>query len=102
MTFGDVDGSCPAAIRDKIMHATLMGGEVEFMGSDSPQDGPLGNGKVQLSLSGFDEASLRKKYELLSNGGTIVVPMDKQVWGDIFGAFQDKFGVNWMVDVRAQ
>jgi PhnB protein len=102
MTFGQVDESCPEAIRDHIMHATLMGGEVDFMGCDTPKPGPLAGDKIQLSLSGFDESNLRKKFELLSAGGTITVPMEKQVWGDIFGAFKDKFGIDWMVDVRAQ
>jgi PhnB protein len=27
--------------------------------------------------------------------------MARQMWGDIFGAFKDQFGVDWMVDVRA-
>ncbi|MBO9613435.1 MAG: glyoxalase/bleomycin resistance/extradiol dioxygenase family protein [Dyadobacter sp.] len=103
MTFGQVDNSCPVAIRDHIMHASLMGGEVDFMASDSPQPGPLAGDKIQLSLSGFDEANLRKKFEQLSEGAiTITVPMEKQVWGDIFGAFKDKYGIDWMIDVRAQ
>ena len=103
MTFGQVDDSCPAALRDQIMHASLMGGEVAFMGCDSPQPGPLAGDKIQLSLSGFDETSLRKKFEQLSEGAiAITVPMAKQVWGDIFGAFKDKYGIDWMIDVRAQ
>jgi PhnB protein len=102
MTFGQVDNSCPAATRDKIMHATLMGGEIDFMGCDSPQPGPLAGDKIQLSLSGFDEVNLRNKFAQLSEGGTITVPMEKQVWGDIFGAFKDKYGIDWMIDVRAQ
>lgn len=102
MTFGQVDDSCPAAMRDHIMHSSLMGGEIEFMGGDSPQPGPLGSDKIQLSLSGFDEAGLRSKFDQLSPGGTVTVPMDKQVWGDIFGAFKDRYGVDWMIDVRVQ
>ena len=102
MTFGQVDASCPDALRDQIMHASLMGGEVEFMGCDTPRPGPLGSDKIQLSLSGFDETNLRKKFEQLSAGGTITIPMEKQMWGDIFGAFKDKFGIDWMIDVRAQ
>ncbi|MDR6804461.1 PhnB protein [Dyadobacter sp. BE34] len=102
MTFGQVDNSCPAAIRDHIMHASLMGGEIDFMACDTPKPGPLGGDKIQLSLSGFDEANLRNKFAQLSEGGTITVPMEKQVWGDIFGAFKDKYGIDWMIDVRAQ
>ena len=101
MTYGEMDGNCPAGVRDQIMHGTLMGGSVEFMGGDAPEGMPLGAGKINLSLSGFDEAALRDKYTALSEGGTIAVPLDRQMWGDIFGAFQDKFGIDWMVDIRA-
>ena len=100
MTYGDMDGSCPAGTRDQIMHGTLMGGVVEFMGGDAPEGMPLGAGKINLSLSGFEEATLRQQYNALSEGGTIVVPLDRQMWGDIFGAFQDKFGIDWMVNIR--
>jgi PhnB protein len=101
MRYGDMDDSCPAGIRDHIMHGTLMGGEIDFMAGDAPQGTPLGAGKINLSLSGFDEANLRGKFEALSAGGTIVVPFERQMWGDIFGAFEDQFGIHWMVNARA-
>jgi len=100
MTYGDMDGSCPAGIRDNVMHGTLMGGSVEFMGGDAPEGMPLGFGKINLSLSGFDEPTLTAKFQALSEGGNIVVPLERQMWGDIFGSFQDRFGIDWMVDIR--
>jgi PhnB protein len=27
------------------------------------------------------------------------MPLEKAVWGDTFGMVQDKFGVNWLVNV---
>ncbi len=100
MTYGDMDGSCPDAMKNQIMHSTLMGEEVELMAGDNPQETPLGAGKINLSLSGFNEANLRSKFEALSEGGQILVPLDKQMWGDIFGCFTDRFGVDWMVNIR--
>lgn len=100
MTYGDMDGSCPDGMRDHVMHGTLMGGEIELMAGDAPDGMPLGAGKINLSLSGFDEPTLRSKYEALSKNGIIAVPLDRQMWGDIFGAFQDQYGVGWMVNIR--
>lgn len=100
MTFGEVDGSCPAAMRDRVMHAMLRGGEIELMASDSMDDMPLGVGKINIALSGADEANLTKKFEQLSEGGQIIVPLGKQVWGDIFGCFADQYNVNWMVNIN--
>lgn len=100
MTYGDMDNSCPAGMRDHIMHATLMGEQISFMAGDAPQGVTLGTGKINLSLSGSDEPELRSKYEALSKGGKVQVPLAKQMWGDIFGAFQDQFGIYWMVNIR--
>ncbi|MFA6057225.1 MAG: VOC family protein [Taibaiella sp.] len=99
MTYGDMDGSCPDATKNNVMHGQLMGGEAELMGADEPQGANLGTGKIQLALSGSDEPKLRKMFEALSEGGKIQVPLDKQMWGDLFGAFVDKYGVGWMVNI---
>jgi PhnB protein len=105
MTYGDMDGSCPDAKKDKIMHGQLMGGDAELMGADEamgvegPQGANLGSRKIQLALSGTDEAKLTKIFNDLSEGGQIQVPLAKQMWGDTFGMFADKYGINWMINI---
>jgi PhnB protein len=32
-------------------------------------------------------------------GGSVSVPLEKQVWGDEFGQCVDKFGVPWLVNI---
>ena len=54
---------------------------------------------VTLSLMGDDEAVLRSAYETLSVGGTIQMPLEKQMWGDVYGAFTDRFGIEWQVNI---
>lgn len=98
-TFGEVDDSCPAAMKDSIMHASLMGGEAELMASDNPGPDPLGTGKISLALSGYDEEKLRKMFDDLSVGGKVTMPLEKQVWGDFFGVFTDRYGVSWMINI---
>ena len=34
-----------------------------------------------------------------AEGGTIVTPLELQMWGDEFGMLVDRFGVGWMVNI---
>ena len=96
--FGDVDQSCPAAKRDLIMHAELRFGETVIMLSDGPGEGPVPTSSaVQVALALDDAAQLRRVFDGLSAGGTVIEkPMDAP-WGDVFAALGDRFGVGWML-----
>jgi PhnB protein len=102
-TFGEYgDPSAPGA--DNIMHAQL---ETEngftLMASDTPPGMEFNPGdSVSISLSGDDEQELRGYWDKLSDGGTVTMPFEKQMWGDLFGQCTDKYGVAWMVDVVPQ
>ena len=87
---------------DLVMHSALsVSDSVQLMGADVPRHvdtgGDVANGSI--SLSGDDEATLRGWFEGLSAGGTIGVPLEKAPWGDSFGMFTDKYGVEWMVNI---
>ncbi len=102
-TYDEVPGDMPGKkeMKGKIIHARLMGGDVSLMASDT-QDKTLGAGKIELSLSGFDEERLRKVFDGLSSGGKVKSPLKKEYWGDTFGSLRDKFGVDWMVNIAAK
>jgi uncharacterized glyoxalase superfamily protein PhnB len=55
-----------------------------------------------VSLSGDDDAELRGYWEKLSEGGSVSVPLEKQMWGDVFGMCTDRFGVPWMVNISRE
>lgn len=102
-TYGEVDKSCPDAIKDGIMHARLSGGDILLMASDDPGSGrTLGTGKIHLALGGNDEKKLTGIFEALSAGGKVGVPLAKQMWGDIYGDLRDKYDVQWMVNITAK
>jgi PhnB protein len=99
-TFGEF-GSPEGADSDKVMHAQL---EAEngftLMASDTPAGMEHNPGtNISVSLSGDDADDLRGYWDKLSDGGTVTVPFEKQMWGDEFGACVDKFGIPWMVNV---
>jgi PhnB protein len=100
-TFGQYgDPKAPGA--DNVMHGQLdTGNGFTLMASDTPpgMDFNEGAGNITISLSGDDEQELRGYWDKLSDGGTVTMPFEKQMWGDLFGMCTDKFGVPWMVDV---
>lgn len=100
-TFGE-SGMGSADEAHKIMHAQL---ETEqghtLMGADIPDGMPLDRGTPQVSLSGDDEMLLRRWWDGLAEGATIMEDLQQAPWGDIFGMLVDRFGVLWMVNVAA-
>lgn len=99
-TFGEV-GADHGDDADKIMHGMLeTEGGFTLMGSDNPPgtEHQPGN-NFSVSLSGDDATELRAYWDKLSAGGTVDVPLEKQVWGDEFGVCVDKHGVPWLVNI---
>ena len=99
-TFGEFgDSGAPEA--NLVMHAQLeTPAGFTLMASDAPPGMEVGTvGGFAVSLSGDDEAELRGYWDKLSEGGQVTMPLEKQMWGDIFGMLDDRFGVSWMVDI---
>ncbi|MER6167823.1 VOC family protein [Streptomyces violaceorubidus] len=99
-TFGE-SGMPDPAYADKIMHAMLeTRGGFTLMASDTPPGMEYRPGSnFSVSLSGDDATELRGYWEKLSAGGSVSVPLEKQMWGDVFGMCTDRFGVPWMVNI---
>ena len=99
-TFGEF-GAPDSPDAEKIMHGmletdngfTLMGADIPAGMERNPGD------NISISLSGDDADELRGYWEKLSDGGTVSVPLEKQMWGDEFGMCVDQFGIPWMVNI---
>lgn len=100
-TFGENQASDDPAEQAKIMHGNLVTeGGLTLMGADTPNSMSYTQGdNFSVSLSGEDEAELRRYWEALSAEGTIAMPLERAPWGDFFGMCADKFGVNWLVNI---
>jgi PhnB protein len=70
------------------------------MGADTPPGMEHNPGtNIAVSLSGDDGDLLRGYWAKLSDAGSVSVPLEKQMWGDEFGACTDQFGISWMVNI---
>jgi PhnB protein len=89
----------PAALGDKVMHASLRISGTELMMSDGMKSGPLDFQCMSLSLSVPTEAEADRLFNALAKDGTVQMPLGKAFFSPRFGAVADKFGVSWMIIV---
>ncbi len=91
----------PAEFAEKILHISLpVSTETMIMGSDNMGDwGPKFQQGNNFSISLYTETKEEadRLFNGLSEGGVIVMPIADAFWGDYYGSFTDKFGINWMV-----
>ena len=106
--FGDMpmEGvDMPPASARKIMHVRIpLGNGQALMASDIvPELGhvlTVGN-NVYVSLHPETVAEGRRLFAALSEGGRVEAPFGPAPWGDHWGAFEDRFGVRWMINVAS-
>src|SRR5512137_726702 len=102
-TFKEFNASMSPADDNLIMHAQLKAGNgFTLMASDTTDRMEYKPGtNISMSISGEDADELKSYFKKLSAGGMVSMPLEKQVWGDVFGMVTDKFGVGWMVNINA-
>ncbi|MET4097287.1 VOC family protein [Arthrobacter sp. UYCu712] len=100
-TFGEYNASDAPSEQDKIMHSTLTSDSgLVLMASDTPNNMDYRPGNnYSVSLSGDDDAELRRYWDKLTEEGTVTMPLEPAPWGDTFGMCTDQFGVNWLVNI---
>lgn len=101
MTFGEM--GTEGDLADQVMHGQISAPNgMTLMVSDGGTGETVERGNAwSLSLSGDDEAELSGWFERLAEGGTVTVPLEKQMWGDRYGQLVDRFGIPWMVNITA-
>ncbi len=102
-TFKEFHASQDPSEDNLIMHAELHGDNgLTFFASDTPSRMAYQTGtNFSMSLSGDNEAELKRYFDKLSAGGKVTMPLTKAQWGDTFGMVTDKFGVPWLVNISA-
>lgn len=104
--FGDMppaEGMPPLAdeYKNQIMHVSLqISQETTLMGSDSlPGMGEYKQGNdFSVSINTESREEALHLFTKLSEGGKVTMELQDTFWGAYFGMWQDKFGIQWMVN----
>lgn len=90
----DADGVMHAALESPAGFHLFASDALEGMGE------PLQQGNnVQVSLSGDEAEALRGYWAGLSEGGQVLVPLERQMWGDEYGLLVDRYGIQWHLNI---
>src|SRR5262245_49383101 len=104
MPWSDVPGQPPAPEnKDRIMHAVLRIGAGVLMLSDSQPSQPVTAGtNASVTLDFDDPNDMARKFEALSAGGKITMPLQDTFWGAKFGMLTDAHGISWMFNAETR
>lgn len=85
--------------REKILHMAFPIGSAVLMGMDMPAGrGTVNTGNnFMVTLDTSSEEETTRLFNGLSEGGTVMMPVEHQFWGAFFGMLTDKFGIQWML-----
>ena len=90
---------------EKIMHMSLpISNETVLMGSDAGggwAPAIVEGNNIAISINTDSKENADRLFNGLSEGGRVTMPMANTFWGDYFGMFTDRFGINWMVSFQA-
>jgi PhnB protein len=100
------DSPDPAMIspgsENKVMHSSFRVGDAVVLASDGRCQGQTDFQGISLALTVRDEAEAAERFDALSDGGQVQMPLTKTFFSPRFGMVADRFGVTWMVLVAHQ
>ena len=105
MTVGDIpDGAEPPPgppNPDLVIHAALTMEDGGFlMASDDPTGDATGMTGASVSLIVDTPENPTRIFRGLAEGGQVTMPLSETFLSPCFGMCTDRFGTNWMVNVR--
>lgn len=106
MTFGqmphDEEHPVDENIKNLVMNSNLKINDTNVMISDSPEGmaPPIvagNNVALVFNAKTADEAS--NIFQQLATNGTVLLPLEKTFWADLYGMVKDQYGVNWHINL---
>jgi PhnB protein len=94
-------GMHPPGSENKVMHASLRIGETTIMASDGRCEGKARFQGFALSITMSTAAEADRLFAALADAGKVQMPLTKTFFSPRFGMVTDRFGVLWMLLVRA-
>lgn len=105
--FGTIPGgeNLPDAVKQRVMHVAIdLPGGGRLMASDTMEGmgGPhIVGTNTSISIHPTSREEADRLFAALSEGGQIGMPLADQFWGDYYGHFTDRFGIQWMINYHA-
>lgn len=95
----------PDDIKNMVMNVQLpiLAGHI-LLGTDTVAEwghNLVEGNNVSIMLRPDTREEADSLFAALSVDGSVQMPMSDQFWGDYYGAFTDKFGIQWMIAVAA-
>jgi len=85
---------CPEEHLEDVMHLQLkFNGSEIFMADNKTPSSDF----IQIHLNYPDLDEMKKVFEKLSKGNTVVEELKEEFWGAVFGRIKDKYGVTWQL-----
>jgi PhnB protein len=85
----------PPELRGNIVHATLSIGDSTLQGADVlPEQYEQPKGFYVL-LHIDDPKETERMFQMLSENGTVQMPLQKTFWSTCFGVLVDQYGIPW-------
>lgn len=73
------------------------------MAADSEEHAAEGAGapRITIAISGSDDELEPQtvQFNKLAEGGKVIMPLEKQMWGAVYGRVLDQFGVTWQFNI---
>ncbi len=89
----------PAIMKECILHASLVNGNLVLMGSDMVGENGLTKGNaVSMVINCSSEDEIQIFFEKLSAGGNTDHVLEQSFWGATFGDLTDKYGNHWLLN----
>jgi len=88
----------PAGAEKRVMHIRMQLADSVLMGSDSPPGRGVTASGFHISLNMDDLAKAETVFARLSEGGQVMMALQKTFWARGFAMFTDRFGTPWMIN----
>lgn len=96
--YGNAPMDVPENYKNKILHCEFHFGDNALMACDAFPGQKIENAEgIILSVGYTSSAEAEAAFKQLAEGGKIIMPFEKQFWGDHLGQLTDKFGKRWMI-----
>ncbi len=88
--------------KDRVLYSVVPIFGCNVMFCDVPSSMPLTKGdNLNPTLGTDDKEEIRRVFTELSEGGEVLMPLEKTFWSELYGMVQDKYGIIWQLSFDA-